>query len=254
MANIMERAIDILSEPIWASAYDCSEVYNEEDLGEFDHHSGVSKVVIVLEDCVVKKAFSGYANDWDDEAEAYLEEPEYKEYDIDFCEVEYDVYLQAVKEGVGKFFAETSLTDGMGVYKQEKCDIDLEDFYYNVAYGINETGTLAEQAERDIYDYNVDPTFVKEAEMLQNGDLLAICNGLGLTSFGRRTRHSLTTAYFLAYYEINELKCLQRFMDVYDINDIHACNAGFFNGVPKIYDFCGYESETPSKIKKELKS
>lgn len=235
MKTDFETAVDILSEPHYTYASMEGELYNDapfED-NDFEYHTGVSKVVIVLEDCVVKTAFSGYVEEYDENDEPY-EDPYFDDFAGDDCKTEYNVYLRAVEAGLGDLFAKIEPTYATGVYKQEKCIITLSDYFSGY------------------YDEDEIPYTIKGSERFKKGGLALYCEENGLEELGKRTRLSYTLAALIDNFDADTLYRLQDFLVRYDINDLHGSNAGIFEGgVIKLFDYCGYESETGSLAKSE---
>lgn len=197
-------------------------IYEDVDLDEYEWHSGVSKVCIIYDDVVLKKSFSGYVDDYDCEKGEYKEEPDFTEWDIDYAELEYQVYLHSRLENVSMFFAEMISLEN-GVYAQEKCDIILE------------ADLQKSKKDRISKSYSEDT-------------ISSFCINNNLNKLPYRIRPQVLP-YFISEYTPEELKKLEDFMEKYDINDIHTANVGWFNGRLKIFDYCGYGSSTSKKIK-----
>jgi hypothetical protein len=164
---------------------------------EKDFHAsvsrGISKCCFAFDDLdyVVKKGFDGYIGyeecwEYDEDEDEDNRESYLREYYNDSCNIEYELYLDFCKDGIGKFFAET-LRDG-DVYIQEKVipldevednnwDAEYDalssaekDYYKNLGYnygmayswlyaackcyGYEETENFLEKAEND-YDFDI---------------------------------------------------------------------------------------------------
>ena len=198
-------------------------IYDECPLDDFCWKTGASKVCIPYAGVVFKTSFSGYAYDYDYETSDWYDEPIFEDWDTDYCQVEYEIYKRAIKEGVGVFFAETlRLTDK--VYVQEESDEIFSDFLDNNDVSPHSLNGFSTE---DIAIYASD-----------NG-ILRLKTILGTTVF----------RYFLDCYSIQELQKLTNFIEKYDINDLHASNLGWFDGKIKFFDFCGFNSLTSEKIK-----
>lgn len=224
--NYLLNLINDLSKDYWLYSEDETVIYDDTGIDNYDYHYGASKIVIPIdeENCVLKRAFAGVVVGCDEDGEPA--DPVYIPNETDDCEIEYKIYLKSIEEGVEKFFAKTEKMD-FGIYKQEKYIENVDDFIYNNIYEI----------ENIKYDEN----FLK-------GNAFNIAQGLSLTKM-RRRMDSDVFKLFIQNYSLNELHCLQSFLERYDINDISAYNVGIFDGGKiKIFDFCGYNSSTSKKI------
>lgn len=250
MSAFFDHAIDFLSQEFFVDGFDSSEIYGgiefdipEECQGERRNWvNGASKVCVLLEDCVLKTSIDGWIEDFDEETYDSLPEPE-KNYflnDMDDCAVEFFIYQKAIEEGVSRFFCKTEKTRISTIFKQEKCDTVLSDFHDTQLTKKKNNSSL--KVKEDIALY-----YCKK-------DLRTIYNALGLFDLKDRVLGNIARGYLLAYYSVNDLKCLQRFLSKYDINDLHAKNIGMMNGKPVIFDFCGYGSSTCSKVMEETKN
>lgn len=223
-------AIHALEEDIWT--YGDGDLYNDYCLEDFEWHYGVSKVVIMCDDVVVKTAFAGMVeSDYNEETEDY--EERFIPNEDDECAVEYEVYKKAVEYGLEKFFAKIEPTEVAGVYIQEKCDVTLSDLY-------------------DLEEFDDEYSgLIKGHDLYKNSDyeeLKALGENNGLSELFFRTRNSQTSTYLFDNYSLEDLLKLQSFLVEFDINDIHGSNAGLFGDKIKIFDFCGYESNTGSLV------
>lgn len=230
--SFYEYAIDVLeTNDFWRDDDNGGEPYNNDSLYDFSWATGASKVVIVLEDEVLKTSFKGYVECRDGEVNYFKE-------NTDMCEIEFLVYEAAVKEGVQKFFARTERV-AEGVYKQEKCVITCNELY---CYG------YADHPMKDMLSTLDIPRWGDERDyraVLKRREF----DSIGLYDLRKRVNHS-EVLYFLAFnYDVEDLFRLLDFLNKYDINDIHGENVGVFaDGTIKIFDFCGFESSTGSKF------
>lgn len=199
-------------------------LYDEYPLEEYYWKTGRSKVCIIYAGMVFKTSFSGYAYDYDYEKSDWLDEPIFEKWDKDYCQIEYDIYIRAVKEGVGIFFAETFKLSPK-VYTQEECDEIFEDFLEN-------DDTLP---PRSLNGFSSEDITIYASD---NG-ILRLKSALGTTLF----------RYFLDCYSIHSLQKLNEFLVKYDVNDLHEKNLGWFDGKLKFFDFCGFHSSTLEKLK-----
>jgi hypothetical protein len=55
-------------------------------------------------------------------------------------------------------------------------------------------------------------------------------------------------AIYVSMYTFEELYCLQKFLEEYDINDLHSSNIGWFGNELKFIDFSGYGTATASIV------
>lgn len=207
---------------------------------EFTWGSGVSKVAIVCNsfdgnDYALKTAYVGavYTEDEDEDWKF----TEYKH--ADECRVEYLVYRAAVAAGLGHFFAEMIKID-TGIYMQEKYDTSigrLED--EDMKFYISETLLTSDLCE-----------CYRSGWILWERDAIEdLVERVGLDSLFSHLRGNCSSfMMFYDRYSILELRCLQTFLDEYDINDLHSSNIGVFDGDVKFIDYCGYESSTSEKV------
>ena len=56
----------------------------------------------------------------------------------------------------------------------------------------------------------------------------------------------------MMHHSVEELTKLENFLYDYDINDLHNCNMGIFNGELKIFDFSGFGSDTSEILKRKV--
>ena len=211
-----DLAVELLSEPYsldWEGDLDINDKTALSESG-FEWHYGASKVVIVLEDCVLKTSISL--------KETLDEDFEYEDLP-DFARMEYRYYNRAREEGIDKFFCYT-VSCGSGVYEQEKVDIIAGDYededteidadWYFEYYGIELYSGTEHQMKEFLYAYNLDDMedYVRPSAL----------------------------RYILGAWSVEDVRKLYNFCKKYNINDIHRNNIGWVKGELKIFDFCGY--------------
>lgn len=222
-----EEAVSVLSYD-YAITID-GDVDDECDLHGYTWRSGASKIVILMDNYVLKTSFT-YEQDED---EPYLDEeytPNYNECP-DYANMEYLLYQEAVARGIGYMFCKTEQCNDK-VYKQEKVDLTCEQYEYD-------------EADFDVEDY-------------ANAYCLSIFDGTAHQMEECLAAHELTDLkkyvkcgampYILAEWNKEELHKLLDFCRDYDINDIHNNNIGWLNGELKIFDFCGFNSNTQNLL------
>lgn len=221
--TIYQEALDLLSN---CFHYDNNTgvVYEEDmlDYSEFGYMCGASKVVIILDDCVLKTSYSGEVKE-DEDGEDYFTD------DFpDYAAMEYNIYQAAVEEGLEKFFAKTEKVD-IGIYEQPRVDATVLEYRYDEAFlpfryfnGRNKAPYFNEKDTDKVIDY---------------------CEKNGLHKIYFRIKFNVIR-YFLAAYSIEELKRLNEFLIEYDINDISETNCGWIDGKLVAFDFCGFGSST----------
>ena len=126
------------------------------------------------------------------------------------------------------------------MYKQEKVDLSVEDYAEHdklMPVGYRYYSTYGHQQQ-------IPPQFVLDCEGLH-----AYCKQNGLKDLIGRIKPDVL-GYFLATYSQKELEKLQVFLKEYDINDIRAGNCGWIDGKLKIFDFCGFKTETEKILSK----
>lgn len=232
-----DEAIDVLSEVLHYDEENLT-VYEEGLLEDFEWHCGASKVAIILEDCVLKTSYSGYVYYDADEGEDEI----INDF-LDYAKMEYQLYQAAKEYNVDYFLAKTEEV-APAVYEQEKMDY--------VADTITELDA-SEVLKIIPFNYTFHTSYGKQTLPPQ---LVLNCTGLHkyckmncLEDLIERVKPDIL-GYFLASYTQSELDDLQQFLKDYDINDIRAGNCGWVNGKLKIFDFCGFKSETEKILKK----
>lgn len=230
--------------------------YSDPDTGiNFVWGSGVSKVALVCtaEDgnsYALKTAYEGYAylpvknkdENEDEENEKDEEEEEewaFESYNhINECRVEYLVYRAAVAAGLGHFFAEM-IKINSDVYMQEKYDISVSRLENETDdFGLYISQTLIERFR----DKN-------SKHYLYFNNISRYAEELGLEDFYECLKENDDSfLMFCSRYSRMELLRLQAFLNEYDINDLHSSNIGMFGNDIKFIDYCGYCSNTSSKV------
>ena len=213
----------------------CEEDYEEQfyDLdktGLFEEiRTGATKVCVLLRAFVLKAGFtSEMVYDDCDEYEDERDEFDYyrQERDgIDYCELEAQVYEEAVKEGLEEFFAETVQVADK-VYAQEYCERTIDEDYYDGDCKNMWTSFAAS-------DY--------------------ACRKLGFNKWGEYCDPNTAPAVIpeiVLYYWVTggkswtQLRRLAKFLSRHHINDLHRGNIGWVNGELKLFDYSGYNSGT----------
>ena len=230
--NLFDEAVAVLEKDFHSYEEGCGEVYEEDELADFAWSAGVTKICIILDYCVLKTGYSGYAYDYDEDTDEYLDEPRFVDLEQNTAEVEYKVYERACEEGIDKFFVET-IELGNGVFMQERVDDILFE-------------AMTDSELRAHYE----KSFVlpdKEGQRKFNEGAQEYFEKNGMRKFCQY--FSYDVAYFLTLnLTMEELHALYDFVDNYDINDIHSSNVGFVNGKIKIFDYCGCGSDTASLL------
>lgn len=230
-----DEAVDILSE-VFHYDEDSGTVFEEGvlDDSDFEWHCGASKVVIVLEDCVLKTSYSGLS--WYNEETC---EDEVSDDFPDYAKMEYQLYQAAEDVGVDYFFTETKEV-APSIYEQQKVDFSVSDY----VGGYDKKLPITYKFE-SIYGRQINPPqFILNCEGLHS-----YCEKHGLKDLVGRIKPDVL-GYFLATYSHEALYDLQQFLEEYDINDIRAGNCGWINGELKIFDFCGFKTETEKILSK----
>lgn len=215
MDAMFEMAYNALSDSVYCydnGQGDILDIERFEDLG-LDCEFGASRMAIIMDDYVLKKAYDGFCEDkYDDEGMPYVD-CWLNEETQNSCELEAELYAIAVEEGVGQFFAKTEYI-GNCIFKQERAD-EL------VAWTTN--------------DYVPPEEIEAKAEECGLDDLLA--------------RSSVyVVRYLMEEYTVEELKKLQDFLNRYDIDDLHAHNAGWVKGKLKFIDYVGTNDTTSEMV------
>ena len=213
-------------------------LYEEDRLDGWDWATGLTKICVLTADFVVKKGFAGYVYDMNLETDEPLESDEYtyKDWEANYCDIEYGVYLAACEYGVEKFFAEIEPL-GNHTYAQERCD-------YVIA-NISEDNDDCPECLRKI---------VKEVSAMDDGDSVDdIEQGYDGDCEHFMSRNVIS--YFLNQYDYDDVIKLFEFFDEFDITDLHYYNVGFFWDKEsktyklKLFDYSGFESLTNKALK-----
>ncbi len=229
-----DEAVDILSE-VFHYDEDTGTVFEEGilDDSDFEWHTGASKVVIVLEDCVLKTSYSGVS--WYNEETC---DDEMTDDFVDYAKMEFQLYQAAKDLDISYFFAETEEV-APAVYKQEKIDLSVKEYIER-----DKVMPIGYQYHSVYGQQQIPPQFVLNCEGLHS-----YCRHNDLKDLIGRIKPDVL-GYFLAAYSKEELENLQVFLKEYDINDIRAGNCGWINGKLKIFDFCGFKTETEKILSK----
>ena len=128
----------------------------------------------------------------------------------DYCELESHIYSLAVKEGLGAYFAEEGLLgeiDNTPVYYQTRC-VPMDTIHIN---------RTSEEFKRK---KAISTVYCKEHK---------------IPCF-----NEVWIADFIELYGGDEFKRLDSFLERYDIGDLRACNIGYLDGAPILFDYSGY--------------
>lgn len=199
---------------------------------QFPAHSvdaGASKAVILLkgEDFVIKIPFDSQVvesyidEDEDEEAEETESTPVYDRYfgaselieverEWDYCEAEMRLYQEAVEEGLGAYFAEEDcigFIQGRPIYWQTRC-------------------TPMNTMEIDYHSQAI-------KAKTENSEQL--CEQMRVRCF-----NALWIADFIECYGQEEFERLSDFIARWCIDDLRACNIGYLDGAPIIFDYSGF--------------
>ena len=141
-----------------------------------------------------------------------FDDDEYYEYiSWDYCNLESKLYQEAVKQGLGAYFAEEALLGYIGdhpVYYQTRCKVLEVDF-----------------DDDEEYDRKVSKS-------------KTICDKLNIDCF-----NPFWIADFLDAYGAEELKRLYEFLQEFHITDLRDCNVGYLDGAPILIDYSGFREE-----------
>lgn len=138
----------------------------------------------------------------------------------DVCKLEYDIYQDAISDGIELIFPKTQLVgklpSGNVVISQQKVPIVVDDLptsrYYALfsRYTANISSDLSDKISSCCYDNFIDDLWLKMA----------------IFCYGKK---------FLRKFE--------NFTHTYQINDLHDHNLGYIGKRPVVLDFCGYIHE-----------
>lgn len=205
-------------------------VYEEDylDYSDFGYQCGASKVVIILDDCVLKTSYGGIVEEDEDGDEVFVEEFP------DYAKMEYEIYMAAKTEGLEYFFAKTEEVYSH-IYEQPKVDATVDDYRYN-----------DDDLPKHYFNGKSKAPYL---DIKDTDKLLDYCKKNGLAGLQLRIKFDVIR-YFLATYSFPELQKLHKFLIKYDINDISASNCGWINGKLVIFDFCGFKTSTEEILSK----
>lgn len=132
--------------------------------------------------------------------------------DWNYCHLECAIYQEAVKQGLGQYFAEEGLLgylqDGHPVYYQQRC-IALCDM--------------------ENYDWNSDEYQRRSTSAHKT------CEKLNTYCF-----NSWWIADFIDMYGEEEFKVFSDFLREMQIDDLRDCNVGYLDGAPILFDYSGF--------------
>lgn len=135
-----------------------------------------------------------------------------REQDWDYCSLETAIYQEALKRGLGQYFAEEGLLgylqDGHPVYYQQRC----------VA--------LCDSEE---YDWN------SEEYQRRSTSARQTCEKFNTYCF-----NAWWIADFVETYGEEEFKALSDFLREMQIDDLRDCNVGYLDGAPILFDYSGF--------------
>ena len=181
---------------------------------DIKYDSGATKVVVIFNEIVLKKTFTGYI-DYDEETDEeifvdYVMNDQFSyNYSPDYCAIEAMVFEEAVAKGLSDFFVEViKVTDN--IYAQLRVNYKLT-FCDNLSL----LGLTWHDIEEIRESYNFDSRIPDFA--------------IGWWFIHKESRH---------------LQDFANFLDDHRINDLHSSNIGIFNGQVKIFDYSGYNSGT----------
>ena len=130
--------------------------------------------------------------------------------DWDYCRLETVIYQLALEEGLSQYFAEEGYLgtiDNTPVYYQTRC------------IPLNSMSVPYDSAE-----------YQKKSKKSRK-----VCDELNIHCFS-----PIWISDFLDCYGIEEFKRLNDFLKCYEIDDLRACNIGYLDGAPILFDYSGY--------------
>ena len=211
-------------------------IYNNEDCTYAPYCHGLFKVVFLFSNFVVKTPIVGTVDfDKDCAEEEYDDECGYKHVKSnDNCEIEYQIYLEAVKAGVEDFFAET-LKISDSAYLQERADMTLDEFY-----------DLPED-EKEAYELD---TYYDEIHLVGDKDIHEKIIGYDLKYlFDTLEWDECALEMFCQQYGPEMCGRFSRFLMRFAIDDIHGANIGIIGNQIKLIDFGGCNQTTSEILK-----
>ena len=194
---------------------------------KFNWNTGASKLVILPfgEDFVIKIPFNGQycGYEVDDETGEIISEGRWEyftsdeyysenmEFDGNYCGREADISDMATAEDLEECFAITECVGrcrGYLIYKQARATTILD----------------------DVLDEKSDSLSLEERKSIRDK-----CNNMGVYGF-----NIYWLKDFLEFFGEEILKQLDRFINTYDINDLHTSNVGYIGNRPVLIDYSGY--------------
>ncbi|MBR4890337.1 MAG: hypothetical protein IKU15_03335 [Clostridia bacterium] len=221
--EIYQEGLDLLSSNSFHYNDNTDRAYEEDllDYSGFEYRTGASKVVLILDDCVLKTSFNGTVEFDEDGEEVFVENFP------DYAKMEYDLYQAAKERGIEFFFAKTTKVND-SIYEQPRVDATISDV----------------RCEEDTLPDDYFPSGQPPYRHIGNADAVTdFCEKNGLHKLYFNIKFN-AIRYFLGSYSIEELKKLNDFLTEYDINDISATNCGWIDGRLVIFDFCGFDTST----------
>lgn len=180
---------------------------------EITWDNGATKVVLIGNGYVLKKSIDLIAIDDDNMIESK----------VDFCALEYQIYQLAREAGVEQFFAE-QIRVGENVYMQEEYD-----------------ETFSEWQKNSVLD-NILLQYIEDGNGMRWAEMHAKAYGLELLL--DKLESSRAFAFFVSMYDLEDLLKLQRFLEEFDINDLHGGNIAWYGDRLRFIDYGGYHSDT----------
>lgn len=205
-------------------------VYEEDylDCSDFGYQCGASKVVIILDNCVLKTSYGGIVEKDEDGDDVLVDGFP------DYAKMEYEIYMAAKAKQLDYFFAKTKEVYP-SIYEQPKVDATVDDYRCN-----------DDDLPKCYFNGEDKAPYL---DIKDTDKLLDYCKRNGLAGLQSRIKLSVIR-FFLAAYSISELQRLHKFLTKYDINDISAANCGWIDGKLVIFDFCGFKTSTEEILSK----
>ena len=131
--------------------------------------------------------------------------------DWNYCNLECAIYEEAVKQGLGAYFAEEGflgeLSCGHPVYYQQRC-VPMSEMHYKYSGQEYESKSIRSRTVCDkIKMYCFNPIWIND---------------------------------FIDIYGEEELARLNTFIEEMDIGDLRECNIGYLDGAPILFDYSGF--------------
>ena len=205
----------------------------------YEPYTGLTKVVFIFDDFVIKKSFSKKVM-WYNET-VKLE---------DACQVEYEVYKKAKEYGLEDFFFEVDYLDN-GIYVQEKCSESLQESredYNDDVYPEWVDRKLYTEAEAEDAVYDLVEELSSEERDVDFDEEATVED---VVKFIDSYLKPECVANFCSSYDSLRMIDLAKFLYRYDVTDIHDANVGFDDDYRlRIFDFSGYHSMTKENLSK----